>query len=168
MHLYRNKTFSKVIRKKFPYCSLTRVAYSSDISDFQFTPVIPNLLDKTSCSPRRSAKQDSKPFIPQIKTLGTYQMKLESTKPNTKSLRTLLLTYDMIKNDLNVWNAIFGSKREVFWPTIFYWMEKNVGIVPSNYYCMFETMTFYIDISFYISLCMCHEMIVIILKYHSR
>ena len=43
-----------------------------------------------------------------------------------------------------------------------------VGIVPSNYSCILETLTFYMDISFYISLCMCHKMIIIILKYHSR
>ena len=46
--------------------------------------------------------------------------------------------------------------------------EVCVGIVPSNYYCMLETLTFYIDIVFSISLCMCHEMIIIILKYHGR
>ena len=38
--------------------------------------------------------------------------------------------------------------------------QKGVGIVPSNYYCVLETLTFYTDISFYISLCMCYEMIV--------
>ena len=43
-----------------------------------------------------------------------------------------------------------------------------VGVVPSNYYCVLETLTFYMDVSFYISLCMCHEMMVIILKYQSR
>ena len=47
-------------------------------------------------------------------------------------------------------------------------VKDGVGIVPSNYYCMLETLTFYMDINFYILLCMCHEMIDIILKYHSR
>ena len=46
--------------------------------------------------------------------------------------------------------------------------ERNevltVGIVPSNYYYMLETLTFYMDISFYISLDMCHEMIVLSLS----
>ena len=46
--------------------------------------------------------------------------------------------------------------------------QESVGIVPSNYCCMLETLTFYMDINFYIFLCMCHKMIVIILKYHSR
>ena len=36
----------------------------------------------------------------------------------------------------------------------------SVGIVPSNYYCMLKTLTVFMNISFYISLCMCHEMIV--------
>ena len=46
--------------------------------------------------------------------------------------------------------------------------SPGFGIVPSNYYCTLETLTFYMDICFYISLCICHEMIVIFLKYHSR
>ena len=28
--------------------------------------------------------------------------------------------------------------------------EQAVGIVPSNYYCMLETLAFYMNISFYI------------------
>ena len=49
------------------------------------------------------------------------------------------------------------------------WVKwEFVGIVPSNYYYMVKTLTFYIDINFYILLYMCHEMIVIIFKYHSR
>ena len=35
-----------------------------------------------------------------------------------------------------------------------------VRIVPSNYYCMLKKLTIFMDISFYISLCMCHEIIV--------
>ena len=33
-------------------------------------------------------------------------------------------------------------------------IADSIGIVPSNYYCMLETLIAYIDISFYISLCM--------------